>query len=181
MFFNFFFIQVPLSHSSSCKSQSCGNGYPEQSTVDWDPSSFLSAHKLSGLWNSAHTNGGEHCSHNTSSHSQQGLSSQGKRQLQRAFKDSDNNCWKSHNPKFQAVLQFWLESELHGWMLAYLHSNKRVIHFWPLCSGVSLRFHRRTKRHLVKASSALLSTVLRAQHYERLDNVLIWASDCGDV
>ncbi|CAN9514843.1 unnamed protein product [Ophioblennius macclurei] len=64
---------VPLSHSSSCKSQSCGNGYPEQSTVDWDPSSFLSAHKLSGLWNSAHTNGGEHCNHNTSSHSQQGL------------------------------------------------------------------------------------------------------------
>ncbi|XP_033949630.1 protein FAM193B isoform X4 [Pseudochaenichthys georgianus] len=64
---------VPLSHSSSCKSQSCGNGYPEQSTVDWDPSSFLSAHKLSGLWNSAHTNGGEHCNHNTSSHSQPGL------------------------------------------------------------------------------------------------------------
>ncbi|XP_017282198.1 protein FAM193B [Kryptolebias marmoratus] len=63
---------VPLSHSSSCKSQSCGNGYPEQSAVDWDPSSFLSAHKLSGLWNSAHTNGGEHCNHNTSSHSQQG-------------------------------------------------------------------------------------------------------------
>ncbi|XP_068596636.1 protein FAM193B [Brachionichthys hirsutus] len=63
---------VPLSHSSSCKSQSCGNGYPEQSTVDWDPSSFLSAHKLSGLWNSAHTNGGEHCSH-SSSHSQQGV------------------------------------------------------------------------------------------------------------
>lgn len=73
----FFFTQVPLSHSSSCKSQSCGNGYPEQSTVDWDPSSFLSAHKLSGLWNSAHTNGGEHCNHNTSSHSQQGLSSWG--------------------------------------------------------------------------------------------------------
>ncbi|XP_028445301.1 protein FAM193B isoform X1 [Perca flavescens] len=68
---------LPLSHSSSCKSQSCGNGYPEQSTVDWDPSSFLSAHKLSGLWNSAHTNGGEHCNHNTSSHSQQGLSSKG--------------------------------------------------------------------------------------------------------
>ncbi|XP_034037294.1 protein FAM193B isoform X2 [Thalassophryne amazonica] len=64
--------QVPLSHSSSCKSQSCGNGFPEQNTVDWDPSSFLSAHKLSGLWNSAHTNGGEHCNHNTSSHSQQG-------------------------------------------------------------------------------------------------------------
>uniref|UniRef100_A0A8D3A2Z3 FAM193 C-terminal domain-containing protein n=1 Tax=Scophthalmus maximus TaxID=52904 RepID=A0A8D3A2Z3_SCOMX len=64
---------VPLSHSSSCKSQSCGNGHPEQSTVDWDPSSFLSAHKLSGLWNSAQTNGGEHCNHNTSSHSQQGV------------------------------------------------------------------------------------------------------------
>ncbi|KAM9740457.1 protein FAM193B isoform 2-T2 [Menidia menidia] len=64
---------VPLSHSSSCKSQSCGNGYPEQSTVDWDPSSFLSAHKLSGLWNSAHANGGEHCNHNPSSHSQQGV------------------------------------------------------------------------------------------------------------
>uniref|UniRef100_A0A3B4EPC1 Family with sequence similarity 193 member B n=1 Tax=Pundamilia nyererei TaxID=303518 RepID=A0A3B4EPC1_9CICH len=64
---------VPLSHSPSCKSQSCGNGYPEQSTVDWDPSSFLSAHKLSGLWNSAHTNGGEHCNHSTSSHSQQGI------------------------------------------------------------------------------------------------------------
>ncbi|XP_061757954.1 protein FAM193B [Nerophis ophidion] len=62
---------VPLSHSSSCKSQSCGNGYPEQSTVDWDPSSFLSAHKLSGLWNSAH--GGEHCNHGASLHSQQGL------------------------------------------------------------------------------------------------------------
>ncbi|XP_028315604.1 protein FAM193B isoform X2 [Gouania willdenowi] len=64
---------VPLSHSSSCKSQSCGNGYPEQSTVDWDPSSFLSAHKLSGLWNSAHANGGEHCNHNTSPHSPQGV------------------------------------------------------------------------------------------------------------
>uniref|UniRef100_A0A3Q3IIG2 FAM193 C-terminal domain-containing protein n=1 Tax=Monopterus albus TaxID=43700 RepID=A0A3Q3IIG2_MONAL len=64
---------VPLSHSSSCKSQSCGNGYPEQSTVDWEPSSFLSAHKLSSLWNSAHTNGGEHCNHNASSHSQQSI------------------------------------------------------------------------------------------------------------
>ncbi|KAM6976398.1 protein FAM193B [Aplochiton taeniatus] len=63
---------LPLSHSS-CKSQSCGNGYPEQSSVDWDPSSFLSAHKLSGLWNSAHTNGGVHCNHNAASHSQQGL------------------------------------------------------------------------------------------------------------
>ncbi|XP_056140064.1 protein FAM193B [Lampris incognitus] len=64
---------VPLSHSSSCKSQNCGNGYPEQSSVDWDPSSFLSAHKLSGLWNSAYTNGGIHCNHNLSSHSQQGV------------------------------------------------------------------------------------------------------------
>ncbi|XP_051929494.1 protein FAM193B isoform X1 [Hippocampus zosterae] len=64
---------VPLSHSSSCKFQGCGNGYPEQSTVDWDPSSFLSAHKLSGLWNSAHSNGGEHCSHNASLHLQQGI------------------------------------------------------------------------------------------------------------
>uniref|UniRef100_A0A8C7J841 Protein FAM193B n=1 Tax=Oncorhynchus kisutch TaxID=8019 RepID=A0A8C7J841_ONCKI len=43
---------VPLSHSSSCRAQSCSEGYPEQSSVDWDPSSFLSAHKLSGLWNS---------------------------------------------------------------------------------------------------------------------------------
>lgn len=85
-------IQVPLSHSSSCKSQSCGNGYPEQSTVDWDPSSFLSAHKLSGLWNSAHTNGGEHCNHNPSSHSQQGLSSQGKRQLQKTLHEIDTSC-----------------------------------------------------------------------------------------
>uniref|UniRef100_A0A8C8EYH6 FAM193 C-terminal domain-containing protein n=1 Tax=Oncorhynchus tshawytscha TaxID=74940 RepID=A0A8C8EYH6_ONCTS len=63
---------VPLSHSSLCKAQSCGNGYPEQSSVDWDPSSFLSAHKLSGLWNSAHSNGGIHCNHSTASHAQQG-------------------------------------------------------------------------------------------------------------
>lgn len=63
-------IQVPLSHSSSCKSQSCGNGYPEHSSVDWDPSSFLSARKLSGLWNSAHSNGGSHCNHSTSTLSQ---------------------------------------------------------------------------------------------------------------
>ncbi|XP_052010765.1 protein FAM193B-like isoform X2 [Xyrauchen texanus] len=56
--------QVPLSHSL-CKSQSCGNGYPEHSSVDWDPSSFLSARKLSGLWNSAHSNGGSHCNHST--------------------------------------------------------------------------------------------------------------------
>lgn len=79
-------FQVPLSHSSSCKSQSCGNGYPEQSTVDWDPSSFLSAHKLSGLWNSAHTNGGEHCNHSMSPHPQQGLSSQDKRRHRWWFK-----------------------------------------------------------------------------------------------
>ncbi|XP_056625447.1 protein FAM193B [Triplophysa dalaica] len=64
--------QVPLSHSSSCKSQSCGNGYPEHSSVDWDPSSFLSARKLSGLWNSAHSNGGSHCNHSTSTLSQGG-------------------------------------------------------------------------------------------------------------
>ncbi|XP_045580220.1 protein FAM193B isoform X2 [Salmo salar] len=63
---------VPLSHSSSCKAQSCSEGYPEQSSVDWDPSSFLSAHKLSGLWNSAHSNGGIHCNHSTASHAQQG-------------------------------------------------------------------------------------------------------------
>ncbi|XP_007245657.3 protein FAM193B isoform X1 [Astyanax mexicanus] len=62
---------VPLSHSSSCKSQSCGNGYPEQSSVDWDPSSFLSARKLSGLWNSAHSNTGAHCTHGAGTHSQQ--------------------------------------------------------------------------------------------------------------
>ncbi|XP_072549375.1 protein FAM193B isoform X2 [Salminus brasiliensis] len=61
---------APLSHSSSCKSQSCGNGYPEQSSVDWDPSSFLSARKLSGLWNSAHSNTGAHCTHG-GTHSQQ--------------------------------------------------------------------------------------------------------------
>ncbi|KAG5263947.1 hypothetical protein AALO_G00270420 [Alosa alosa] len=64
-----------LSHSSTCKSQTCGNGFPEQSSVDWDPSSFLSAHKLSGLWSSAHSNGGgvpQHCTHNAASHSQQG-------------------------------------------------------------------------------------------------------------
>nr|XP_015205481.1 PREDICTED: protein FAM193B isoform X1 [Lepisosteus oculatus] len=64
-------MQVSLSHSS-CKSQSCGNGYPEQSSVEWDPSSFLSAHKLSGLWNSAHANGGAHCNHGAAAHPQQG-------------------------------------------------------------------------------------------------------------
>ncbi|KTG31625.1 hypothetical protein cypCar_00008919, partial [Cyprinus carpio] len=64
--------QVLLSHSSSCKSQSCGNGYPEHSSVDWDPSSFLSARKLSGLWNSTHSNGGSQCNHSTATLSQSG-------------------------------------------------------------------------------------------------------------
>ncbi|KAJ8015406.1 hypothetical protein DPEC_G00025790 [Dallia pectoralis] len=63
---------VPLSHLSSCKAQGYANGYPEPSSVDWDPSSFLSAHKLSGLWNSAHSNGGVHCNHSAASHAQQG-------------------------------------------------------------------------------------------------------------
>lgn len=62
-------LQVSLSHTS-CKSQSCGGGSHSSSSStsssssschgnsgDWDPSSFLSAHKLSGLWNSPHTNG----------------------------------------------------------------------------------------------------------------------------
>lgn len=75
---------VPLSHSSSCKSQSCGNGYTEQSAVDWDPSSFLSAHKLSGLWNSTHSNGGDSCNHSNSQHSQQGSSCHEKRGLHEA-------------------------------------------------------------------------------------------------
>ncbi|KAJ8396753.1 hypothetical protein AAFF_G00013520 [Aldrovandia affinis] len=65
-------LPVPLSHPSACKAQGCGNGYPEPSSVEWDPSSFLSAHKLSGLWNSAHSNGGGHCNHGAGSHSQQG-------------------------------------------------------------------------------------------------------------
>lgn len=60
-----------LLHSSTCKSPTCGNGFPEQGSVDWDPSSFLSAHKLSGLWSSAHTNGGPHCAH-AAMHSQGG-------------------------------------------------------------------------------------------------------------
>ncbi|XP_030429096.1 protein FAM193B isoform X1 [Gopherus evgoodei] len=59
---------VSLSHTS-CKSQSCGSGSHSSSSSsssssschgnsgDWDPSSFLSAHKLSGLWNSQHANG----------------------------------------------------------------------------------------------------------------------------
>lgn len=91
--------QVPLSHSSSCKSQSCGNGYPEQSTVDWDPSSFLSAHKLSGLWNSAHTNGGEHCSHSTSSHSQQGLSVGSACHEKRGLHEAPGKSAKTSAPK----------------------------------------------------------------------------------
>ncbi|KAL4648770.1 protein FAM193B-like [Arapaima gigas] len=62
-------LGVPLSHSSSCKSQNCGNGYSEQSSGEWDPSSFLSAHKLSGLWSSAHSNGAAHCNHGAASHS----------------------------------------------------------------------------------------------------------------
>ncbi|NWS30046.1 F193B protein, partial [Polioptila caerulea] len=62
-------LAVSLSHTS-CKSQSCGGGSHCSSSSssssssschgnsgDWDPSSFLSAHKLSGLWNSQHTNG----------------------------------------------------------------------------------------------------------------------------
>ncbi|KAJ8247156.1 hypothetical protein GJAV_G00259380 [Gymnothorax javanicus] len=65
-------LPVPLSHASSCKASACGNGYPEPSAVEWDPSSFLSAHKLSGLWNSAHSNGGGHCNHGSGAHSQQG-------------------------------------------------------------------------------------------------------------
>ncbi|XP_066572658.1 protein FAM193B isoform X2 [Amia ocellicauda] len=69
-------LAVSLSHSS-CKAQSCGNGFPEQSSVEWDPSSFLSAHKLSGLWNSAHTNGGAHCNHGGAAHTQQDVSNWG--------------------------------------------------------------------------------------------------------
>ncbi|XP_040200365.1 protein FAM193B isoform X3 [Rana temporaria] len=71
-------LAVSLSHTS-CKSQSCGGGSHSSSSSsssstssssssssssschgnsgDWDPSSFLSAHKLSGLWNSQHSNG----------------------------------------------------------------------------------------------------------------------------
>ncbi|NWR80018.1 F193B protein, partial [Centropus unirufus] len=61
-------LAVSLSHTS-CKSLSCGGGSHSSSSSsssssschgnsgDWDPSSFLSAHKLSGLWNSHHTNG----------------------------------------------------------------------------------------------------------------------------
>uniref|UniRef100_A0A8D0GJ28 Family with sequence similarity 193 member B n=1 Tax=Sphenodon punctatus TaxID=8508 RepID=A0A8D0GJ28_SPHPU len=61
-------LAVSLSHTT-CKSQSCGAGSHSSSSSsssssschgnsgDWDPSSFLSAHKLSGLWNSQHANG----------------------------------------------------------------------------------------------------------------------------
>uniref|UniRef100_A0ABM5FKU4 Protein FAM193B isoform X2 n=1 Tax=Pogona vitticeps TaxID=103695 RepID=A0ABM5FKU4_9SAUR len=60
-------LAVSLSHTA-CKSQSCGAGSHSSSSSssssschgnsgDWDPSSFLSAHKLSGLWNSQHANG----------------------------------------------------------------------------------------------------------------------------
>ncbi|KAG8439338.1 hypothetical protein GDO86_005531 [Hymenochirus boettgeri] len=68
-------LAVSLSHTS-CKSQSCSGGSHSSSSSssstsssssssschgnsgDWDPSSFLSAHKLSGLWNSQqHSNG----------------------------------------------------------------------------------------------------------------------------
>uniref|UniRef100_A0A1A8CFN5 Family with sequence similarity 193, member B n=2 Tax=Nothobranchius kadleci TaxID=1051664 RepID=A0A1A8CFN5_NOTKA len=90
---------VPLSHSSSCKSQSCGNGYPEQSTVDWDPSSFLSAHKLSGLWNSAHANGGEHCNHNASSHSQQGSTGGMTCHEKRGLHEAPGKSAKTSGPK----------------------------------------------------------------------------------
>ncbi|XP_019361487.1 PREDICTED: protein FAM193B [Gavialis gangeticus] len=61
-------LAVSLSRTS-CKAQSCGGGSHSSSSSsssssschgnsgDWDPSSFLSAHKLSGLWNSPHANG----------------------------------------------------------------------------------------------------------------------------
>ncbi|KAJ1126394.1 hypothetical protein NDU88_004802 [Pleurodeles waltl] len=59
-------LAVSLSHTS-CKSQTCGSHCSSSSSSsssschgnsgDWDPSSFLSAHKLSGLWNSQHPNG----------------------------------------------------------------------------------------------------------------------------
>ncbi|XP_029439835.1 protein FAM193B [Rhinatrema bivittatum] len=64
-------LAVSLSHMA-CQSQSCGGGSHSSSSSssssspfsschgnsgDWDPSSFLSAHKLSGLWNSPHGNG----------------------------------------------------------------------------------------------------------------------------
>ncbi|CAH2277330.1 Hypothetical predicted protein [Pelobates cultripes] len=68
-------LAVSLSHTS-CKSQSCGGGSHSSSSsssstscsssssschvnsADWDPSSFLSAHKLSELWNSTNSNDG---------------------------------------------------------------------------------------------------------------------------
>ncbi|CAL8355807.1 unnamed protein product [Merluccius merluccius] len=92
-------IPVPLSHSFSCKSQSCGNGYPEQSSVDWDPSSFLSAHKLSGLWNSVHTNGGVHCNHNASSHSQQGVTGGSTCHDKRGLHEAPGKSAKTSAPK----------------------------------------------------------------------------------
>lgn len=58
-------LGVSLSHTS-CKGQSCEGGSHTSSSSsssssschgDWDPSSFLSAHKLSGLWNSQHLPG----------------------------------------------------------------------------------------------------------------------------
>ncbi|XP_014641551.1 PREDICTED: protein FAM193B isoform X4 [Ceratotherium simum simum] len=65
-------VAISLSHTS-CKSQSCGGDSHSSSSSsssssslssschgnsgDWDPSSFLSAHKLSGLWNSPHSSG----------------------------------------------------------------------------------------------------------------------------
>ncbi|XP_008048363.1 protein FAM193B [Carlito syrichta] len=66
-------VAISLSHTS-CKAQSCGgdshssssssSSSPSSSSSschgnsgDWDPSSFLSAHKLSGLWNSPHSSG----------------------------------------------------------------------------------------------------------------------------
>ncbi|XP_056455902.1 protein FAM193B isoform X1 [Gadus chalcogrammus] len=90
---------VPLSHSSSCKSQSCGNGFPEHSSVDWDPSSFLSAHKLSGLWNSVHTNGGVHCNHNASSHSQQGITGGSTCHDKRGLHEAPGKSAKTSAPK----------------------------------------------------------------------------------
>uniref|UniRef100_G3T4P2 Family with sequence similarity 193 member B n=1 Tax=Loxodonta africana TaxID=9785 RepID=G3T4P2_LOXAF len=49
-------VAISLSHTS-CKSQSCGGDSRHGNSGDWDPSSFLSAHKLSGLWNSPHSSG----------------------------------------------------------------------------------------------------------------------------
>ncbi|KAM8972023.1 protein FAM193B [Pelodytes ibericus] len=63
-------LAVSLSRTS-CKSQSCSGGSHSSSSSstsssssschgnsgDWDPSSFLSAHKLSGMWNSRDSSG----------------------------------------------------------------------------------------------------------------------------